>query len=286
MTFHLAAPDLVKLAFGLGAFVFIALVGARDKPIAGVLLTFPILNGIALLASAEPFRVAEAIAPLVMFNTVLFWLAVTGIDRLPRLQPGVHEALALAARLLVWIVLWCAGAYALTGYRDALPAPIALFFVQLGIVLAYVLFGWEPPPSAAEPGPSGLRQASAAWTVRVLLFVFVFCVLIATAQNASDPKWVGMASALPLPGLFALAHLSTTTTNDQLRPTRDTVLLGPLLVIPFNWLFAALVTRLPAGPLGTALGVVALLAAWAVALALVFWLVPKAAPYLDKRRAR
>ena len=104
-----------------------------------------------------------------------------------------------------------------------------------------------------------VRQARAAWTISLLLFVGVFGVLLATAQNASDQKWVGMASSLPLPGLFALAHLSTANDKGQLRPLRDTVLLGPLLVIPFNCLFDELVSRLPAGALGTAAGVVALL---------------------------
>lgn len=285
MTFHLAALDLVKLALGLGAFAFIALVGARSKRIAGVLLTFPILNGIAMLSSAEPFRVADAISLIVMFNAALFWLAVSCIERLPPLPPGTPELIVLPARLVLWIAIWCAGAYWLTDHRDGFPSGAALFVIGLGLALASVAFLWKPPPSSvAGPDTSASRQVLAAWTIRLLLFVGVFCVLLATAQNALDPKWVGMASALPLPGLFALAHLATTTDTDQLRPIRDTVLLGPLLVIPFNGLFAELVTRLPPGELGTALGIVALLAAWAVALAVVFGVVPKGARYLDGLR--
>jgi hypothetical protein len=285
MTFHPAALDLVKLALGLGAFVFIALVGARSKRIAGVLLTFPILNGIAMLSSAEPFRVADAIALLVIFNAALFWLAVTCIERLPPMPLGMPEPFVLIARLLLWIATWCAGAYWLTDHRDAFPSGAALFVIGLGLALASVTFLWKPPPATvAGPDTAAARQVLAAWTIRLLLFVGVFCVLLATAQNASDQKWVGMASSLPLPGLFALAHLSTVNDKDQLRPIRDTVLLGPLLVIPFNGLFAGLVTRLPPGSRGTTLGVMALLAAWAVALAVVFWLIPRGARYLDALR--
>ena len=235
-----------------------------------------------MLSSAEPFRVADAIALLVIFNAALFWLAVTCIERLPPLPPGTHELIALPARLVLWIVTWCAGAYWLTDHRAAFPSGAALFVVGLGIALASVAFLWKPPPSSvAGPDTSASRQVLAAWTIRLLLFVGVFCVLLATAQNASDQKWVGMASSLPLPGLFALAHLSTANGKDQLRPIRDTVLLGPLLVIPFNWLFAEVVSRLPPGEPGTILGIVALLAAWGMALAVVFWLVPKGARYLD-----
>jgi hypothetical protein len=285
MTFHPAALDLVKLALGLGAFVFIALVGARSKRIAGVLLTFPILNGIAMLSSAEPFRVADAIALLVIFNAALFWLAVTCIERLPPMPLGMPEPFVLIARLLLWIATWCAGAYWLTDHRDAFPSGAALFVIALGLALASVACLWRPPPpSVAGPDTAAARQVLAAWTIRLLLFVGVFCVLLATAQNASDQKWVGMASSLPLPGLFALAHLSTVNDKDQLRPIRDTLLLGPLLVIPFNGLFAGLVTRLPPGSRGTTLGIMALLAAWAVALAVVFWLIPRGARYLDALR--
>ena len=284
MTFHLAALDLVKLALGLGAFVFIALVGARSKRIAGVLLTFPILNGIAMLSSAEPFRVADAIALLVIFNAALFWLAVTCIERLPPLPPGTHELIVLPARLVLWIVTWCAGAYWLTDHRAAFPSGAGALRRR---ARHRARLGRFPVEAAATIGRRarhvGFAAGLAVWTIRLLLFVGVFCVLLATAQNASDQKWVGMASSLPLPGLFALAHLSTADDKDQLRPIRDTVLLGPLLVIPFNWLFAELVSRLPPGKLGTALGVVALLGAWAVALAVVFWLVPRGARYVDGR---
>jgi hypothetical protein len=211
----------------------------------------------------------------------MFWLMVTGIACLAPLLARMPDLITLVLQLLLWIAIWLVVAYGLTDHRDALPAPFWLFFIQLGIALAAIALLWAPPPPPAEQRAPSRRQLSLNWAIRLLLFVGVFLLLLATAQNASDPKWVGMASALPLPGLFALAHLSTRQPGDQLRPIRDTVLLGPLLVIPFNWLFAALVMRLPPGLSGAAMGLAALLTAWASALALVYWLAPKLARCLD-----
>ena len=122
-----------------------------------------------------------------------------------------------------------------------------------------------------------------SWTIRILLFAAAFFCILYVTQNASDQKWAGMASALPLPGLFALAALSVTGGEGQLIPIRDTVLLGPLLIVPFNWSFAGLITNLPLGPIGTIAGILALVLAWAAALLSVMWLLPILERRLDAR---
>jgi hypothetical protein len=59
-------------------------------------------------------------------------------------------------------------------------------------------------------------------------------------------------------------------------------LIGPLLVIPFNVLFAALVLKLPSSPLSfLASGVLCAMVFWLVSAALVFWLVPCFAAIAD-----
>lgn len=92
-----------------------------------------------------------------------------------------------------------------------------------------------------------------------------------------------MASALPLPGLFALATLSVTSGEGQLTPIRDGVLLGPLLVVPFNLSFAEVIAVLPIGPTGAVIGILALVLAWSVALLSVIRLLPLLEQYLDAR---
>lgn len=280
MTFTFDALALIKLAFGLAAFVFIGWIGARDKRIVGVLLTFPILNGIALLVDPQPLRVASAIYPIAMFNTALFWLVITTVGWVS-FAGRLGGFASLALRLIVWMALWFCFAWLLTDYRDALPGGPVLFLIQLGAAALYLWRLWAPPPAA---GPSAAPPSRVdfwlGWSLRLAFFVAVFLVLLTTAQNATDPKWVGMASALPLPGLFAIAYLSTRGGSAELRPIRDTVLLGPLLVIPFNYLFAEWLLWLPPG-LRTAIGVPSLLVFWGVGLALVFWFVPKLERRLD-----
>src|SRR6185312_10839832 len=74
-------------------------------------------------------------------------------------------------------------------------------------------------------------------------------VLLLAVASVTTSQWLGMFSALPVPGLFAVATLSIIEKRDYFERMRDTVLLGPLSVIPFNWLYAHVVTQLPSGTL-------------------------------------
>jgi hypothetical protein len=67
-----------------------------------------------------------------------------------------------------------------------------------------------------------------------------------------------------------------------LTPIRDTLFLGPLLVIPFNWTFShALSSVLP--PDGVTARYLLLFVMWTVAAAAVVLLVPRLAARLDRR---
>src|SRR5581483_5227596 len=100
--------------------------------------------------------------------------------------------------------------------------------------------------------PANARAFVSFWSngtgvVRIGLFAFC-CILLLAAANIYESKWVGMLSALPLPGLFAVATLSTLETQEELIALRDTVLWGPITVVAFNWTFAEAVLRLPGEP--------------------------------------
>ena len=82
---------LIKLPLALLVFLLIAYAGTANKRIAGVLFTFPILNGIAIIASADPVVVADAIYPLVIFNCVLF----AALLSFPQALPPVGRSAAL-----------------------------------------------------------------------------------------------------------------------------------------------------------------------------------------------
>jgi hypothetical protein len=273
---------LVKFAFAIAGFVFLTQYGARNRRIAGVLLTFPILNGIALLNSPDPFRVAGAVYPLVMFNSILFWAAINTVRWLPLRGNASSEHVQLIARIGIWGAVWALFAYQLTDLRDRIHTGM-LITIYCALACWVTYSSWRRPPARHESktAPSTFWLN---WAVQISLFAVVFFCLLYVSQNASDQKWAGMASALPLPGLFALAAISVTSDEGQLMPIRDSVLLGPLLVVPFNWSVAEVITSLPVGPTGTLIGILTLVLAWSIALLSVIWLLPILERFLDARR--
>jgi hypothetical protein len=178
-------------------------------------------------------------------------------------------------------MVWAFFAYQLTDFRDQIPT-VALFATYSAVAFGVTFYSWRRLPVPREA--KTIRSVFwLNWTIRIFLFASVFCCILYVTQNASDQKWAGMASALPLPGLFALAALSVTSGEGQLMPVRDSVLLGPLLVVPFNWAFAEVIMLLPVGPTRTIIGIPALALAWVTALLLVFRLLPALETYLDAR---
>src|SRR5689334_1916988 len=116
----------IKLPLALAVFLLIASAGTINKRIAGVLFTFPVLNGVAIIAAADPVRVAAAIYPLVIFNCVLFVLVITFPHTLPPLD-ALPRSARLVARVVAWGVAWFAGAYLITDFRDSIPDGSVLF---------------------------------------------------------------------------------------------------------------------------------------------------------------
>jgi hypothetical protein len=281
------APFLIKLAFALAVFLLIAYVGTVSKRIAGVLLTFPILNGIAIVTSPDPVRVADAIYPLVIFNCVLFALLTSFPQALP--VSAWPRNLRLLSRVTVWSAAWFTGAYLITDLHPHSPGASILFVGAAITALAFMHLCWSAQPNGdAKPRDhataflSFWANATGGW--RVALFVLAYTCLYLASRAALDEKWVGMASALPLPGLFALATLTDDTAADPraLLPMRDTVFLGPLLVIPFNWSFAhALIAAVPQDAL--LMRYLLLLALWTCAALAVLLIIPRLAVYFDRR---
>jgi len=286
-----------KLILSIATFAVLGYLGnSHDKRIAGVLLTFPILNGIGILTAHEPLAAANSIYAVVVFNGLLLFLTISLYRVLPPLPEAASPHVQLIARVATWTALWTAGAVAIVIWRDALPGPGALLLVTFAIAAVATMLvcksagRGEPSRRHDKIGISAHARAfSSFWSngagvVRLGLFAFC-CILLLVAANIFESKWVGMLSALPLPGLFAVATLSTLDTRDELILVRDTVLWGPVNVVAFNWIFAEIVTRLPAEPgLHSLAGLALLVLLLALDAALIFWLVPRISNCLDARR--
>jgi hypothetical protein len=278
------AALLIKLPLALLVFLLVAYAGTISQRIAGVLFTFPILNGVAIIASPDPIAVADAIYPLVIFNCGLFAAVIS----FPRVLPPVGGALprtaALFLRVIAWSAAWLAGAFLLTLFHTSLPGGAILLAGAAVFAVAFMLTCWTP--HIATPDPASRLGAGfvAFWAsrtgiARIVFFCLAYAVLVSVSFVALDEKWVGMASALPLPGFFALATLIES--GAPVRPIRDTLFLGPALVIPFNWAFSHLLVSVLPPVSWLRYGV--LFAMWAVAAAGVVLLVSRIEACLDVR---
>ncbi|MGN6569980.1 MAG: hypothetical protein ACTHLO_01020 [Pseudolabrys sp.] len=280
------ALALVKLLLSVGIFAVTGYLGRfHDKRIAGVLLTFPILNGIGILTGGDPLAVANSIYAVVVVNGLLLFVAIRFAGVLPPLPSGVSANATLAARLVVWTLIWAVGAWSVVNWRDALPGPGVLITAQCILAALVVAVAWRAPRKA-EQAPARVPfltfWSSPAGSSRIAIFTLC-CVALLAAANSWESKWVGMLSALPLPGLFAVATLSVLETRKDFAVIGDSVLFGPIFVIAFNWTYAHIVVRLPATG-HTIIGLAALLVLLAVNAALIFWIVPRISAYLDARR--
>lgn len=282
----------LKLPLALAVFLIIAYAGTADRRIAGVLFTFPILNGVAIIASPEPIVVADAIYPLVIFNCALFSAVISFPAMLPpvdRLARGAR----LFARVATWSLAWLAGAWLITDFRAAIPGAPVLFAGAAIVAIVFMLKFWTRDSRTTEAAAASTHWArfTAFWAnttglARIGFFIAAYACLFFASRVALDEKWVGMASALPLPGFFALASLiddagERPASLGTLREIRDTLFLGPLLVIPFNWAFSHALVAMPVGD--SASRYLTLFAMWTIAAWAVVWLVPRLAARLGVR---
>lgn len=281
------ALALVKLLFSVGIFATLGYLGRfHDKRIAGVLLTFPLLNGIGILTGADPLAVANSIYVVVIVNGLLLFAAIRFVDVLPPLPAGTSANVTLAARLVTWTVLWAAGALSVVHWRDRLPGPAVLLAFQCALAALVAGLAWKTPPAASVATPPRASFAafwsSPAGLVRLGLFTLC-CAALLVAANSWESNWVGMLSALPLPGLFAIATISVLEARKDFAVIGDSVLFGPIGVIVFNFVYAHVVLQLPAAT-HTMVGLAALIALLGGNAALIFWIVPRISAYLDARR--
>jgi hypothetical protein len=291
-----AGLALVKLVLGLGVFVALGYLGKfYDKRLAGVLLTFPILNSIGIITGDDPLAVADAVYAVVVLNGLILFFMIGFCERLTPMARASDNT-KLIARVLVWAAIWAVCAPLVINFRDNLPGIAGILALQIVLATLAIVIVWAPPHAAANIGAprlslSGHVQAlvelwgNASGIVRMGLFVLCCVLLFAVAQFGTS-KWIGMFSAVPLPGLFAIATLSVMNAREDVKLMRNTVLIGALGVNAFNWLLAHLYIRLPFdGTAHTVAGIVMLVGMMAIDAVLLFWLTPRISAVLDRIRA-
>ena len=270
-----------KLILGIVAFVLVGWIGARDKRIGGVLLTFPLLNGIAMLTGVDPVGIAHTIYLVVLWNCALFLAVIHRYERLPPLPAALNAEAKIILHVAIWVLLWTVGAIVLAWARDALSSALGLFVLALAVAGWWIWRWWRPPTEVSLPTFRAM-WLNVSGLVRIACFVIAFAALAVVAYVDRDSRWVGMMSALPLPGLFALATLTVTQDKRDITSLGDTLLFGPLLAIPFNALLSYAIMQLRAEQAGPFVELATVVVFWVAAAGLVFYGVPRFADWRDR----
>jgi hypothetical protein len=283
-----------KLIFGTLAFLLIGYLGSSsDRRVAGVMLTFPVLNGIGPLTSPDkdPVAVAAAMMPMIALNALLFFCFITAFLSARSAARGASRrmlayGIGVAGALIWFLVAW----QVMPALEPVVPSPGVSTVLNAAAVAVITPLIWSVPAIAQSGAAPPNRQPFAAFwwqrRWRVAFFVASLFVLLAAAAFSSA-EWLGRLSALPLVPLCVLAGLAIDD-PDSLPPIRDPIFIGPALAMVFVWAYT--IALVPVQALGgTAywlLGIITLAAGWAACFLVIRWSTPRLAAALDRWRSR
>lgn len=231
------------------SFYLVFLIAARSIPgAAGILLTFPALNGLTLLfAKREAVCAATGTMMAVpLLNAIACFAYIMAIEAAPTIasNPG-WSAASLVVLCLAWL-----GAAPLAAMVKIPPRTRNVYAVGTSVLLIALVALFGAP--LAEPVSAHASAALGANLERMALFVVVLVILAAYTEERwfkPSPGILGVLGGLPLVAFIGLA----TTASDTSRPLAlrlaslhdmlTTVWLGPVIAIWFVYLFGAYLAR-------------------------------------------
>ena len=270
------AGVILRTAAGTVLFVaFLWLVRIDDWRVAGMMLTFPMLNGIGLLgAGNNAERQIKSMLPVITLNGAMCFLFawVLTASATARSQPVLVTAIAVLAWLGVYAVL------EMRSIAFARTATMTVFAVCATIAAVAVTY-WLWPPCAMAPVRAVVRSGGLAgvmegW-VTILLFAASLAIFFGFAHRFQDAHAaIGRLAALPMVPLFGLYTVATVLGSDpaalaKLETLRSMVLIGWVFAMLFAVLFARRVMRFAAASSSRPVQAAALIAGWAICLGLI-----------------
>jgi hypothetical protein len=237
-----------KALLGTGLFIAILwLTQSHDPRGAGMLLTFPALNGIGLLIgeSRDVYVMASAMLPMIATNGVLcavyllayrYWVAPADAEP----QQG-KAVLAAGACLSVWGLVALLLAPSLQAWLQT-PGRMGLFWVGYGVsvwpLTARLLWVSIPEHVGRK---RRLWEVIHANPVKIAGMLLLIMLVMLVARRGAD-AWAGRLSTLPLLPFYSLLMLPAAEQDwrqgvQKLHQLGSTVLLGPLVAMAFVWTF-------------------------------------------------
>lgn len=197
---------LLRVGFGTLFFAAILWAAAPYPAAAGLMLTFPALNGLAFLFAGRDdiTRLTGSMLWMPLLNGFLcasylglfLWLAAPGRDLL------LAWGLAFAAALLWW---WCATRERLrAGISPRLRMPYAAALLLMGLALTV----WWTHAGAPAPTPGHTTHVTDT-ALQIALFAFALTLLIVLpARLGLTPNASGVLSGLPLVSFASLLGIA------------------------------------------------------------------------------
>lgn len=268
------AGVILRTAAGTALFVaFLWLVRIDNWRVAGMMLTFPMLNGMALVAAREHARkTGQSMVPIVTLNGVMCFalaLALAWSDT-ARAHPLALTLLAAVLWLCVYAVLETRNVMIPWGWETAVFAA--------GCVMASVAITtwlWPACTTLANEAPvraGGLAGVVDSW-FRIALFALSLFIVFVVAHFYRDAHAaIGRLGALPIVPLFGLYTVASVLASDpaaipKLETMRSMVLIGWMIALVFAVVLAAYVARTSSPRSGTLGHLAALAVGWAICLA-------------------
>jgi hypothetical protein len=267
------AGVLLRTAGGTLLFVILLwLVRIDDYRVAGMMLTFPMLNGIGLVAAgANAERLTKAMLPVITLNGVMCFLFawILTASETARSHPALMTMLAVLAWLGVYAALEARNiAFARNATMTAFAAGCAL----ASLAVTYWLWpACASVPTAAVVRPGGLAGVMEGW-VTIGLFAASLAIVFGFAhrfQNAHAA--IGRLAALPMVPLFGLYTVATVLGPDpaalgKLETMRSMVLIGWAFALLFVVALSRYVMRSAFASSSAFNRLAALIAGWALCL--------------------
>ena len=271
-----------KIALGTALYVAVLWTAQRNPRAAGMMLTFPTLNGIGLLM-AEPAAVAAVAQSMLLMpilNGVLYASYVAASLRWshPGLAPAAASRLLVAAFAVIWLALaWLIvdGRWGVPSDRQALYA-LATAAAGLGLTL---VARPRQTLTAALASPPALRALVARNRQRIGLFALSLAGVAVVDRLDGPPAVVGVLASLPLVAVFGMHAIAgddaaaPSARRQALAAMVGGVWLGPAVAIVFVaafWRTLSVLSSHRAGFDYLVAGAVALFVGWSLCL-LAIW---------------
>jgi hypothetical protein len=257
---------LLRTAGGTLLYVaFLWLVQIDDWRVAGMMLTFPMLNGMALVSAREnAAATGQSMVPVVTLNGTMCFLFTLALawSETARAHP---LALTLVATAL-WICV-----YAWLETRNVIvPARVWAAFAALCVIVSTALTHWLWPACAEVVRSAPVLAGVLEGWVRIALFAISLLIVFAVAHFYRDAyAAIGRLGALPIVPLFGLHTVASVLASDpgaipKLDMMRSMVLVGWMFALLFAVLLATCVARTSKLDSRTAKHLAVLLLGWAL----------------------